>query len=334
VGDEPTVTDALVVLGIIDPANFFGGRKKLSLERATNAIRDRIAEPLGMSVHEAAAGIYQIVTARMSDLVRKVTVESGYDPRDFVLFAYGGAGPAHAAVYAGSLGVKELIIPFTSSVFSAFGCALSDIRFSFARSEPMVLKDDDAVDARFDEAFAQLEAAALADMVASGQDLDAVTLVRRIDLRYAGQLNEMSIPWTGGSLAESGTEAIRAVFEDQYEVRFGKGTTSPHVPLEVMTFRVDALRESVKPRLLVEELGSADPTHAFTGQRRLHVSQPSGELANVYDGNALLPGNVVHGPAVIERRDTTIFLPAGQSAAIDGYHNVRITGQEDDQIES
>src|SRR5437763_10399909 len=133
-GTEPTVADALVVLGIIDPENFFGGRYALDREKARAAIEQRIAKPLGLDTLEAAAGIYEVVTAKMGDLIRKVTVESGYDPREFVLFAYGGAGPAHAAVYAEALGVREVIVPQTASVFSAVGCALSDVVYTYAKS--------------------------------------------------------------------------------------------------------------------------------------------------------------------------------------------------------
>jgi N-methylhydantoinase A len=326
--EDPTVTDALLVLGIIDPRNFFGGRKQLSLERAEDAIRRRVAEPLGMSVEEAAAGIYQIVTARMSDLIRKVTVESGYDPRDFVLFAYGGAGPAHAAVYAEALGVKELVIPHTSSVFSAFGCALSDVRFSFARSEPMILTREPGAMAAFDTVFEELEDTALGEMAASGHDPSTVTLVRRLDLRYEGQLNEMSIPWHRVPLADAGVETVREVFETQYETRFGKGTTSPDVPLEAITFRVDALRPTAKPALHEEPLGPEDAAHALLGTREIYLDKGGRVPARIYDGNVLRPGNVLMGPAVIERRDTTVLLPAGHRAAVDGYQNLRIKASE------
>ncbi|HLC27390.1 MAG TPA: hydantoinase/oxoprolinase family protein, partial [bacterium] len=127
-GQEPTVTDALVALGILDPDYFFGGRKRLKKELSEKAIRTRVAEPLGLDLLRAAEGIYEVVTAKMSDLIRKVTVESGYDPREFILFAYGGAAPAHCALYGSALGVGEVVVPETAAVFSALGAALSDIK--------------------------------------------------------------------------------------------------------------------------------------------------------------------------------------------------------------
>jgi N-methylhydantoinase A len=324
VGTEPTVTDALLILGIIDPANFFGGRKKLDMERAAAAIRLRIAEPLGLTLEEAAAGIYEIVTAKMSDLIRKTTVETGYDPREFVLFAYGGAGPAHAALYAQDLGVEELIIPHTSSVFSALGCALSDVRYTYARSEPMILRPDAESVTRFEQTFAALEQAALKDMEATGYSASDVTLTRRLDLRYEGQLNELSIPWLRVPLAEAGVDAVRTSFEAAYETRFGKGTSSPDASLELITFRVDALKPTEKPALHLEAEGPADAAHAHRSTRTIYLRQHGAIAAQIFDGNVLRPGNVIEGPAVIERRDTTILVPPGQRAVVDGYRNVRI----------
>lgn len=325
VGVEPTVTDALLVLGILDPANFFGGRKRLDPDRAADAIRRRVAEPLGMSVREAAAGIYEVVTAKMSDLIRKVTVESGYDPREFVLFAYGGAGPAHAALYAQALGVEELVVPHTSSVFSALGCALSDVRYGYARSDPMQVEDSPSCADRFETAFADLERTALADMAASGHDPADVTLLRRLDLRYEGQLSELSVPWLRVALSEAGVDTLRTAFEAAYETRFGKGTSSPQSPLEVVTFRVDALHRTEKPALHAEAGEPPDPGHALLGTRTVYLREDGAVTAAVYDGDALRPGNAIDGPAVLQRRDTTILLPPRHHAVVDGYRNVRIT---------
>ena len=138
-GTEPTVADALVVLGIIDPDNFFGGRYALDAAKARAAIETRIAAPLGLDPLEAAAGIYEVVTAKMGDLIRKVTVESGHDPREFCLLSYGGAGGAHCATFAAQLGIKRVIVPYAAPVFSALGVVLSDIAYRHVRSAPVPL---------------------------------------------------------------------------------------------------------------------------------------------------------------------------------------------------
>ncbi|MQB00736.1 MAG: hydantoinase/oxoprolinase family protein [Actinobacteria bacterium] len=331
-GHEPTVTDVLVVLGILSPDNFFGGRKLLDVERAREAI-GRVAEPLGLGIRETAEGIYEIVTARMADLIRKVTVENGYDPRRFALLAYGGAGPAHAALYAKHLGIRDVIIPPSSSVFSALGCALSDVKYSYARSEPLVL---DAADPdsfmRFNTTLEELEEVALADVDASGRNRDEVTLRRTLDVRYRAQMNELTVPWTGGVLDGSSFDVVRSRFETAYEGRYGQGTTRSESPLEVITFRVDAIVPTVKPELKSEPLGPADASAAISGTRMVSLRH-IGELEHtVYRGDELAPGHEIKGPAVIERRDTTVLLPIGNTATVDTYGNVHIhVNSGDDQ---
>lgn len=328
-GVDPTVTDALVVLGILDPKKFFGGRRVLSLSKAKEAIRNGVADRLGLSVMDAAAGIYEIVTAKMSDLIRKITVEAGYDPRDFALFAYGGAAPAHAALYAEALGVRELIIPHTSSVFSALGCALSDVLYTYARSQPMPLEEFAAVAAGFDNVYREMEYQAFADMEMSGYLPNQVRLSRRLDVRYEGQMNDLTIPWPSGKIDKEAIEAAREVFESAYETRYGKGTSRSESPLETMTFRVDALVETVKPPMIPHPEGSEDSSHARTGTREVYLYQTGFVQADVFDGYLLNPGNIVAGPALIERPDTTILVPPRHQSRVDGHRNIRMTiGEE------
>ncbi len=324
-GTEPTVTDALVVLGLLDPNYFFGGRKVLDRSRSEEAIAEKVAKPLGLETRAAAAGIYEIVTAKMSDLIRKVTVESGYDPREFALLAYGGAGPAHAALYAGSLGAKEVIVPHTASVFSALGCALSDITYTYARSQPTLLEPDEAVLATFNEVFRELETLALEDMQSSGFKTDEVMLLRHLDLRYEGQMNELTVPWERQELTADGIQLIRRLFENLYETKFGQGTSRSESPMELITFRLHALKVTDKPNLKAEAESGPDPSQARKGSREIFLPEMGAMQAAIFEGEALLPGNVVVGPAIIERRDTTIVVPGGFQARMDGYRNIRIS---------
>jgi N-methylhydantoinase A/oxoprolinase/acetone carboxylase beta subunit len=323
-GFEPTVTDVLVVLGILSPENFFGGRKLLEVDRAREAI-GRVADPLGLSILETAEGIYEIVTARMADLIRKVTVENGYDPRRFALLAYGGAGPAHAALYARHLGIQNVIVPPSSSVFSALGCVLSDVRYSYARSEPLVLDADDADSVtRFNTTLHQLEEVALADVDASGRSRDEVVLRHTLDVRYRAQMNELTVPWNGGVLEGSSFDEVRSRFEIAYEGRYGQGTTRSESPLEVITFRVDAIVPTVKPELKAEPLGLPDAGAAISGTRIVSLRHAGQCEYTIYQGEKLAPGHEIAGPAVIERRDTTVLLPIGTAAVVDKYRNVHI----------
>ncbi|MQA84468.1 MAG: hydantoinase/oxoprolinase family protein [Streptosporangiales bacterium] len=323
-GTEPTVTDALLVLGLLDPDNFFGGRKRLDRSAAEAAILDRVGRPLGMTAREAAAGIYEIITAKMGDLIRKTTVESGYDPREFVVFAYGGAAPAHACLYSAALGAKEVVVPYSSSVFSALGCALSDITYSYARSEPTTLEANEPVFATFRDVFGGLEEQALADMAESGYSPEEVVLLRKLDLRYEGQMSEITIDWRPGELTAEGAQEIRRIFEESYETRFGAGTSRKESPMEIITFRVDALKEIEKPVLRREEEGDPDPSALLRTTRDIYLRDVGTVRTNIYDGDLLRPGHEIPGPAVVERRDTSVFVPVGQVARVDPYRNLRI----------
>jgi N-methylhydantoinase A len=260
----------------------------------------------------------------MGDLIRKVTVESGYDPREFVLFAYGGAGPAHAAVYAEALGVGEVIVPQTASVFSALGCALSDIVYTYAKSEPMLLEPDPAMIDAFNAVYRELERQALADMQASGFAADEVRFNRKLDVRYEGQMSEMTINWPPPVLTEANLQQIREIFEDIYELRFGKGTSRAESVMEVMTLRLEALKATDKPRLRFEAEGPADASAARKGSREVYLRGLGAMQAATYDGNRLAPGNALEGPAIVERTDTTIFVPSGHEARMDGYRSIRL----------
>lgn len=327
-GSEPTVTDALVILGFLDPDYFFGGRKRLDAEAAREAVAARVAAPLGLDPKEAAAGIYEIVTARMSDLIRKVTVESGYDPRDFVLFAYGGAGPAHCALFSRPLGVRQIVVPHTASVFSAFGVGISDILYTYAKSEPCILRPESDALQHFARVFAQLEERARADVSYSGLRREEVILTRKVDLRYEGQMHEMTVDCGAGAIEAEEIHRLREDFESVYEVRYGRGTSRRESPIEVITFRLEALRPTRPPALRSEPPGDDDPTPMLKGERWVYLREPGDLLCRVYDGEILRPGSRVDGPALIERRDTTIFVPPGFSARMDGYRNICLTPDE------
>jgi N-methylhydantoinase A len=319
-GTEPTVTDALVVLGLLDPGAFFGGRTRLRVDLAEAAIRERVAEPLGMDVETAAAGIYEIVTARMSDLVRQTTVQEGLDPRAFTLVAFGGAAPLHAAAYAEPLGVREVIVPATSSVFSALGCALSDVRYSYARSAPVRLDSPDA-DAVAADVYGDLERQALADMAESGHAPETVELRQRLDARYAGQMSELTIevPRDRGAFAD----AVRSAFEVEYVSRFGAMTLPKRGRIEAITFRVEALVAAARPPVAAISSRDGSPLQP-AGSRRIVTRQYGAADAAVYDGSSLLAGDRMAGPALVDRADTTIFIPTGHRAEVDAFGNVHI----------
>jgi N-methylhydantoinase A len=274
-----------------------------------------------MESTDAAAGIYEVITARMADLIRKVSIESGNDPRDFCLFAYGGASGAHCAAFAAQIGIRKIIVPYAGPVFSAYGVAISDVLYSHARSEPVDLAAPamaQSVNAVFDD----LAARALADMAASGIDRAEVALSHRIDMRYRGQMNEISLAWSGGKLDDDSAEILRGDFDAHYQQRFGAGTTRESAPLELISFRVEAVRPSDKPPLA--PLETAGRTGKPVRNRRVYHRGAGWLDAEIHDFDGLLPGEEISGPAVIERDNTTIWLPPGAKAKLDQFGNVEI----------
>ena len=222
-GKLVTVTDADVVLGIISPDNFLGGRMPADRAAAIEAIREQIAEPLMLDVEAAAAGIRNVVDAHMADTLREVTVGRGYDPRDFVLYAYGGAGPAHCAAYGADLGVPKIVVPATSMAHSAYGALASDIHQSAERSLLMrggggPRDPADGLDAASIAAvFSELEALCGERMRASGVEPSAAEFARTVDMRYRRQTHDLIIRFASGPVtAESVHEAVKR-FEEVYE---------------------------------------------------------------------------------------------------------------------
>lgn len=327
-GTEPTVTDALVALGIIDPATFFGGRYVLDRSASLRAIEDKIAKPLGLEVMAAAAGIFEVVTAKMSDLIRKVTVESGYDPRQFCLMAYGGATGAHSAAFAGHLGINNVVVPYTGPVFSAFGIAFSDILYTYTQSHPVTFDKPDAVARVGTEEMAMLKQRAQVDIDLLGVSAQDVLFQFKIDLRYQGQMNEVTIAWPRDSIRAEDLVELTKAFEAVYEQKFGAGTTRKESRLELINFRLEVIRMTEKPELARHTFKpeSAGPET----QRTVYVHGQGNVEARVVPFQRLTPDQRVDGPAIIERDDTTLWITPGSWARVDDYGNTFIHRGEAD----
>jgi len=318
-GSEPTVTDADVVLGYISPDNFLGGRLKLHADRAADAIRHRVAEPLfGGDVIAAAAGIRRVVDSQMADLIRKCTLERGYDPRDFVMMAYGGAGPVHAASYAAEAGAAKLVVPYFATVHSAYGAALSDIRFSLQFSEPIVLPNDAQ---RIEAIFATMEAKGAealerADVAEADRRYD-----RWVEARYRRQVHQLRIP-VPARIDTPALALLAKSYEREYERLFGPGSGLADAGIELINYGIDAVGVVKKaPWEEAAKTGSAVPVSerpTYCPRQGKMVSTP------IYDGPSVPPGTILHGPAVIEHPGTTIVILAGQSVRIDAFRHTHI----------
>jgi N-methylhydantoinase A len=325
-GTEPTNTDANLVLGILPERGLLGGRKPLSAELAREAIESQIAKPLGLTVEQAAAAIYAVQNAQTGDLLRKTVVEAGHDPRDFVLYAFGGAGPAHCAQYAAEVGVGKVFVPLgpVASAFSAFGLASSDIALSAELSDPTVVPFDPERAARN---FAQLERQVRDGLDRQGVPFESVEVYREIDMRYTLQLAEVTAPVTDGPLDMAAIEGAAAAFEQRYAELFGADTGFPAAGIQAITFRVRGVGVlPFSPALPeVAAASSPDPAEAQLGTRPVCLDASHGYVDTpVYDYRKLRAGHRLTGPAIVEVPTTTVVVPGGTIATVDHLGSLAI----------
>jgi N-methylhydantoinase A len=323
-GTQPTVTDADLILGYVDPAYFLGGRLRLDADKARASLVPMAAR-LGMGLVETASGAVRVVEHQMADLIRKATVQKGYDPRDCVVFAYGGAGPVHAGVYARELGAQGVVVPLGEicSLWSALGAASADLLHIYEAVDILSSPFDPA---RVLAHFAELEARGLAQLRADGIDTGMMRLTRSADIRYKGQINEVEVPVTDGQLDATALAQLVADFHRRYETVYGKGAGFREARVEIVTYRVRASAVSAKPRIIAAREGDRAPANdARVGARPVYWAELGDfETTPVFLGERLIAGNVVPGPAIIQAPDTTIVVHPFESARIDPYGNVLI----------
>ena len=322
-GEEPTLTDVMLLVGYMDPGTFLGGTIALDAEAARRVFAEKVAQPLGMSVEEAAIGIYRIAAAQITDLIHEITVERGLDPRDFVLHAFGGTCGLLCGVFGAELGVRRIVVPYTASVNAAFGLLSADIvhEYSVTKTLPMP-----SPAAEINEIYAPMVARARAQLAAEGFADDAIALDWSIDLRYGRQVHEVTTPVaSNGPMDDDAIGRLAADFEALYERKFGKGSAYRAAGMEMTMFRLTARGMVERPRIERAALDGADPERALIGKRDIFVEAEGGFApADIYDFERLAPGNVVAGPAVIHTPITTIVVQAGQSGRVDAYRNISI----------
>ncbi|HEX6412570.1 MAG TPA: hydantoinase/oxoprolinase family protein [Burkholderiales bacterium] len=324
-GTVPTVTDAQLVLGYLDPDNFAGGRMKLDKDAAFKAI-ESISTSIGLKPFECAAGICRIVELQMADVIRKVTVEKGYDPREFVLFAFGGAGPAHAGVFARELGVKKIIVPQrkAASTWCAFGAAAADVLHIFEYSEimptPVPAK-------RVNDALDDLEKKALALMKSEGIAPKRQRFEFSLDVRHRGQINEVEVPLAANRVGASYEPGLRKNFVERYEKLYGRGSALAGAQLEIVVARLRARALTPRPKLVASKKATrAVPPSAKRKARSIYWPD-LGKFrpTPVFDGEKLAIGNKIKGPAIVETADTTVVVHPSRTLRLDALGNFEIT---------
>ena len=324
-GTEPTNTDANLVLGILTERGLLGGARALDLKASREAIRTRIAEPLGLSVEDAAAAIHAIQNAQTGDLLRKVVVEAGHDPREFVLYAFGGAGPAHCAGYAAELGVQQVVVPLgqVASAFSAYGLASSNIALAAELSDPAMVPMDPV---RVEKNFAQLEAQVRDGLDRQGVRFRRVDVFREIDMRYSMQLAELAAEVEDGPIDEAQIRSVAARFEQRYAEMFGAGSGFGAAGIQAITYRVRAV--GVLPFELdlptVPDAQGSDVSPAPADRRAVRLGTGGYVDTDVYDYARLRAGHVITGPAIVEVPTTTVVVPAGVVGTVDRLGNLTL----------
>lgn len=320
-GTHVTVTDANVVLGYIDPDYFLGGRRSLNKDAAEAAIERLIAKPLGLSTIEAAAGIYDVINAKMSDLIRRQVVRAGHVPEEYVIYAFGGAGPVHAAAYGAELGISQVYVFPMSPMFSAFGVAASDVVHTRIVTRHLLAPIDMGALAREIDA---IEADLGRIMRGEGFGPDRISFRRTLYMRYTRQVNEVGVEIPAGQLAAADRVRIEAAFNTRYEEMYGAGAGHAEAGIEVIQIAVDAIGATVKPKLKKAPLGKRDARGARKGVRKTWFTgkSPGWRDATVYDFHKLQAGNALSGPAIIETPFTTVVVPDDNSAEVDAYLNI------------
>jgi N-methylhydantoinase A/acetophenone carboxylase len=335
-GREPTVTDADLVLGYLSPERFHGGQLKLNRRRAERAIRDRVASRLGIDVPEAALLIKRVIDARMGAEIYKETVLKGYDPRDFVIFAAGGAGPVHCCGYAQDAGMSKIVVFPFSSAFCAFGSSTMDVMHVYERSRRLPLVT--AVDGRwlddydgFNSVVEALRELARRDFAGEGFDPNRVRYALELDMKFGGQLNVKRVASPVMHVrTEEHMRAIYAAFEREFSEAYSPLGLNPDAGVEIEAFVLKASLPQNHPERPINEPRGADAAAARTGYREALFSAEQGWVnAPVYEMERLAPGDQFPGPALIDSDDTTVVVAPGWSATVDERSGIALAQSQD-----
>lgn len=318
-GQEPTVTDANLLLGRLGTKALLGGAMEVDAALARAAFQERIAGPLGLDLIQAASGVLRIVNTQMVRALRLVSVERGHDPRSFLLVAFGGAGPMHAAFLAEELGLTEVLVPVSPGLFSALGLVVSEFRHDYLTAYLTLAAHADVP--RMEKEFARLEGEAAATLASEGIPPERMVFQRALDMRYLGQAYEITVPISGPlDLAlRQAQEAFHRRHRDIY------GYAAEKEPVELVNLRLTATGLAALPQIPRYPSAGATPLPEACRETRPVFFDQSGWLATpVYWRPALQAGNRLQGPAIVEQYDATTVLPPGWEATVDDYLNLRL----------
>ena len=321
-GTEPTVSDANLVLGYLNPDGLVGGRLPLDAKLAREAVKSRLADPLGLSVERAAYGMFTIVNANMVNGIRRVTVERGYDPRDFVLVGAGGATAAHITALAEEMGIDTIVLPKLASGLCAFGQIISDVKYNYMATAPLRLDNDEAY-AKIDSLFNEIEAQGIAHLKDDGFAKKDIDIRRSLDMRYVGQVHECTVDIGTFKVDAKSIEKIKEAFHKRHEQLYTY--SERHSTVEVVNIESTVYGRVEKPKRMA--IAKGKPVANALKAHREAVFSADGKRVRtpVYDGALIGAGARIAGPAIIEEVTTTIVIQPGWVAALDESGSYLIT---------
>ena len=319
-GAAPTITDCNLLLGYLGEDNFLGGRMRLDAAKARAAIETAVARPLGLDVAEAAEGIVRVIDVKMEEAIKAISTMRGHDLRDFMLLAFGGAGPLHAGRIARDLGMAGVIVPLYPGVFSAIGLLMSDVKHDYIRSKLTPLSEVTSAD--MNGMFERMVALALAELRDDGFAANHIRVERALDMRYAGQGYEIAVPCPAQPLQDADLKQLRTIFDQQHQTMFGH--MAPEEPVEIVSYRVRGI--GLVPPVEMPKFAPAGTTLA-AAQRQVRRVRFDGRGLEcpVYQRERLDVGLTVAGPAILDQFDCTTVICPGQTARVDEWKNLIVT---------
>lgn len=322
-GEEPTVTDANLILGRLDEHNFLGGEMPLYLDRARQAMDAKVATPLGLDATKAADGILRIAVTQMSHAVKAVTTERGLDAGSFTMVVYGGAGPLHASAIAREIGIRKVLIPHAPGYFSAYGMLFSDLRYDYVRSvfrrlEGLSFDEIEAI-------YKEMEDEGRAAISASQIRPEEVVFERAADMRYVGQEHAVTVDLPHAYFEGKDRAAIKNHFDEVHKVRYG--TSAPKEPADIVSLRVTVMGRMAKPPRNEVASGGETPDAAALRAHKPVYFRSAGDYVStpVYKRDLLKNRNVIQGPALVEEHASTTVVQPGDTVVVDQFGNLQIS---------
>lgn len=318
-GTKATVTDADVVLGYLDPDYFLGGETPLRRDLAEAAIEEHVGRPLGLTVEQAAAAIYDVVNAKMAGAIGVAFTKRGFDPRDFVLCCAGGAGGVHGARLMQELGLRDLLVPKVAPVYCAFGMLYADLRHNYMR--PYLVESRHADLDLINELYEEMEREGVATLAREQVAHDDIAITKTLDMRYFGQIRELAADVPPGKMTTDSFATAAQHFHDVH--RMVIGYADERYPTEVARLHLAATAKASAPKPQEVPRNGASPASARKGSRRAYFGEASDFVeADIYDGAKLTAGVTITGPSIVEEAMTTVVIPPGMAINVDAYGNL------------